>query len=58
VEHAGYWVFDLTSVAGRTCTHAELVLDNAVSGFRENIALPKPPRECHRPFLRIARLVP
>jgi hypothetical protein len=42
VEHAGYWVFDLTSVAGRTCTYAELVLDNAASGFRENITSPKP----------------
>jgi hypothetical protein len=42
VEHAGYWVFDLTSVAGRTLSSAELVLDNAASGFRENITLPKP----------------
>jgi hypothetical protein len=42
VEHAGYWVFDLTSVAGRTVTYAELVLDNAASGFRENITSPKP----------------
>jgi hypothetical protein len=42
VEHAGYWVFDLSSVAGRTCTFAELVLDNASSGFRENITSPKP----------------
>jgi hypothetical protein len=42
VEHAGYFVFDLSSVAGRTLTGIELVLNNASSGFRENITSPKP----------------
>jgi hypothetical protein len=42
VEHAGYFVFDLSSVAGRTATDIEIVLNDAASGFRENITEPKP----------------
>jgi hypothetical protein len=42
VEHAGYFVFDLSSVAGRTATGVELILNDAASGFRENITSPKP----------------
>lgn len=42
VEHASYFVFDLSSVAGKTVTGASLVLNNASSGFRENITSPKP----------------
>ena len=41
VEHAAYFVFDLSSVAGKTATNIELVVNNPASGFRENITEPK-----------------
>lgn len=41
VQHAGYFVFDLTSVAGKTVTAASLVLNNPANGGRENITSPK-----------------
>lgn len=42
VQHIGYYVFDLTPVAGKTVKTISLVVNDPAGGSRENITSPKP----------------